>query len=86
MLKKKMKSNEEEDENEKLMPPRIPRKSSRYGLDVIEESDVVEEGTLFFFYAAPRFNDDLFFKYNEQVRFYPLMRRICNWQWRQEEY
>ena len=45
-----MKSNEEEeDENEKLMPPRIPRKSSRYGLDVIEESDVVEEGTLFFF-------------------------------------
>jgi hypothetical protein len=41
-----MKSNEEEeDENEKLMPPRIPRKSSRYGLDVIEESDVVEEGT-----------------------------------------
>ena len=38
-----------QDENEKLMPPRIPRKSSRYGLDVIEESDVVEEGTLFFF-------------------------------------
>ena len=44
-----MKNNEEEaDEDEKnvsLVPPRVPRKSSRYGLDVIEESDVVEEGT-----------------------------------------
>ena len=43
-----MKSNEDEDEKLSLVPPRVPRKSSRYGLDVIEESDVVEEGTFFF--------------------------------------
>ena len=61
-MSKKMKSNEEEDENEKLMPPRIPRKSSRYGLDVIEESDVVEEGTLFFFLRSEAsFVSDTFF-------------------------
>ena len=39
-----MKSDEEE-EGPLSFIPRIPRKSSRYGLDVIEESDVVEEGT-----------------------------------------
>ena len=55
-----MKSNEEE-EDEKLMPPRIPRKSSRYGLDVIEESDVVEEGTLFFFLRSAFDAFDTFF-------------------------
>ena len=43
-----MKSDEEEEEEGPLSIPRIPRKSSRYGLDVIEESDVVEEGTIFY--------------------------------------
>ena len=47
-----MKNNEEEEDekNVSLVPPRVPRKSSRYGLDVIEESDVVEEGTFFLFF------------------------------------